>query len=135
MTDQVTMSAITGAIGLLTTCFTGFMAYKMAQLKVHAEQAAKKVEEVRIHSAEASKKVDSLHGIAEETLIHVNGQHTVQLRLYAEMTRTVAELRGTQADREKAEIADKMYNDQVAADKLAARTIAGGKNEPSGNGK
>lgn len=76
--------------------------------------------------------------IAQETLVHVNGQHTVQLKLYAEVTKTLAELQDTLANKEKAKNADRMYREQVKADELAAKTMVAvevAKDEPAGDGK
>lgn len=132
------MSAITGVIGLIGTCFTGFMAFKMAQLKVHAEKAAVKVEAVKVHAEKAAEKVDAIHGIAQETLVHVNGQHTVQLKLYAEVTKTLAELQDTLANKEKAKNAERLYREQVKADELAAKTMVAvevAKDESARDGK
>lgn len=113
---------------LLGTALTGFIAYKMAQLKIAAEmasaqaaEAARKVDSVAINlklsEVLAQQKLNHITETTEKTLVHVNDQFLIQLRLYMESTRIVAELRKNPVDVAKAEAAEKMYMDHEARQK------------------
>lgn len=130
---------------LAGTALTGFIAYKMAQLKATSEQAAAaairasqeaahKVENVAINLklAEllAHKKMAKIEETTDKTLVHVNDMFLSQLRLYMESTRIVAELRKTPADIQKADAAERMYKEhegkqiQARTDKQATDAVS-----------
>lgn len=126
---------------LAGTALTGYIAYKMAQLKSNSEaamrasdQAARKVEDVAINlklsELLADKKLNRITETTEKTLVHVNDQFLIQLRLYMESTRIVAELRKLPADIAKADAAEKMYKDhesrqaQARTDKQATDAVS-----------
>lgn len=115
---------------LAGTALTGYIAYKMAQLKSHSEMAirsadlaARKVEDVAINlklsELLADKKLSKIVDTTDKTLVHVNDQFLIQLRLYMESTRVIAELRKKPADIEKADAAEKMYLQHEAKQKEA----------------
>lgn len=126
------MSIVTGVIGLLGTSFTGYMAYKMAQLKVQSENAAEKVAAVALdlktNEHTRNIKLDGIKTTTDKTLSHVNDQFLIQLRLYAESMRALAEVRKGPGDEEKAQAAERMYNDhrekQEQANAISAATDA-----------
>lgn len=116
---------MTPIIGLLGTALTGYIAYKMAQLhnaseasKRAAEMAALRVEAVAINlktaNAETNAQLSKIEDTTKKTLVHVNDAFLIQLRLYAESTRVVAELRKRPEDIEKADAAEKMYREHEA---------------------
>lgn len=130
MTDSTILQVTTAVLGLLGTALTGFIAYKMAQLKSSAElasmqalQAANKVDRVaadlKLSEAISAQKLGHIKETTEKTLVHVNDQFLIQLRLYMESTRIVAELRKNPVDEAKANAAEKMYLDHEAKQKEA----------------
>lgn len=111
-----TTGIVTAVLSFLGACFTGYMAYLMAKLKVQQDEAAKKVEVVAVKQATADAKadkvavrveavkdavakataatVDQLATIAatgEKTHTLVNSNMAVQLKLNAELSRWKAE--------------------------------------------
>lgn len=118
---------------LLGTALTGYIAYKMAQLKITSDKSAREMENVGINLklAEllADKKLTKIQDVAEKTLVHVNDAFLIQLRLYSESTRLVAVLQDTAVNREKADAAEKMYKEherkqaQARTDKQATDAV------------
>jgi hypothetical protein len=116
--------------GILSTALTGFIAYKMAQLKITAdaseraaERAALKVHEVALNlekqEVNTSRELKTIGETTKKTLVHVNDQFLIQLRLYKESTRIVADLRKNPEDIEKADMAQKMYEQHEAKQREA----------------
>lgn len=130
--NDATVQVFMAIVGLLGTALTGFIAYKMAQLKNSSDLAAKAAELAgelaakaahHVHDAAVDfrKKNDAnqikLHKIEEttnKTLVHVNDAFLIQLRLYAESTRTIAVLTNRPGDNEKADAAEKMFREHEA---------------------
>lgn len=130
MTDATILQVSTAAFGFLGTALTGFIAFKMAQLKSAAElasaqaiAAARKVDSVatdlKLSEVLASQKLNHITETTEKTLVHVNDQFLIQLRLHMEATRVVAELRKLPADIAKANAAEKLYLEHEAKQKQA----------------
>lgn len=123
MTEQIVMGTVTAAVGLLGTMFTGYMAFKMAQLKQQAERDAEHTRQVAIRleasTAERDVKLSHIQSTGEKTLKHVNDQFLIQLRLYKESMRVIADYRKAPGDIEKAEAADRMYREHEEMQKKA----------------
>lgn len=120
MTDQTIIGLVTAAGGLLATCFTGFMAYKMAQLKnnqdlaaIQAQKVVEKLEDTTIATdvklAAIGEKQYKMAQVNDATHALVNSNYGVQLRLYATSCQRIAILTGDPSDLAMADEAMKAW--------------------------
>lgn len=128
MTDASAI-AITDMIGnILSVVIMGLIGWFMAAQKNKADADAKRVEsEVKQVAktlaeteARTAKELAAIKDDTGKTLVHVNDQFLIQLRLYRDSTQTIATLTNRPADQEKADAADKLYLEHKAKQEEAA---------------
>lgn len=140
--DTNWVGIVTAICGVLTVAITGIVALKQTQLKIvadraslaadraaqQADDAARKVHEVAIDlkttNHTSAKTLERLVDTTDKTLIHVNDQYLVQLRLYKDSMRVIADLRKTTEDEERAVAAEKLYleHEQKQKEEAAKRS-------------
>lgn len=133
ISDAVTVTTITGILGLITTIFTGIMAFMTVKLNIKASAAATAVDGVRIKAEEAASMVndvkvklasstDNVNGKLEEIskvgkAVHalVNSAMTAQLKINAIALRRLAFVTNNPEDAAAADVADNLLKEHLAA--------------------
>jgi hypothetical protein len=112
VSDQVIISLIGSLIALLGTMFSGYMAFKMAQLNASQKEAAVEVVKVKetlaASTVAADEKMNSLAKVADATHTLVNSSMSAQLKISAVALRRIAELTKNPEDDAAAKLAEKL---------------------------
>lgn len=122
MNDQTVSSVVVPVVGLVSTIFTGIMAYLMLRLKQKADAAAVEVKQVakRLAITEKSRdakleenkdKLEALSVVADATHKLSNSKMGNALRINKNVTRRLAELSKDVADATLADEAELQYDE------------------------
>lgn len=119
MSDAVIMSMVTGVLTLIGTCFTAYIALKMAELNKRAGDAADRVHEVKETLVSSVTNTD----IKLEKIYRVNnGALTAQLKINAEQAARIAKDHPMDESAKAAALAAAtLYHDHLAGQKLGAK--------------
>lgn len=137
MADNTASIALINMVGTLVgVMLTGLLTWIMARQKARDERAALLVANVKKTLEESdARTTTALTRIKDDTgktLTHVNDQFLIQLRLYAESTRTIAALTGKQADKQTADAAQALYLEHKVKQEAAAASVIAVQKEQTG---